>query len=355
VTHRRKGNKLILDYTEERVALTIESYLTYISFPCKRFSIEPFSQSKESKKGADAIVLDSMKLIPFYVQFKLPTAYCSESKAKFISERNELRVNSDPFAFYFKLRKKAKNATELQHNLLFSLNKAKMPAVYVCSHYLDRTSLNDLFHQRKIFYWVLHSLGLPKAILDAKISAGRTSKEISITNTANKRSKLKFSYIPSLPGHIVFPPHEWVSTHDHKYSFSSLGEELCFHSPHSIDTVPISFDQFIKDRVFSTYLNEEDSPRGVITSDQAKSALNDLIRRVGQSLVKENNADEKGVADFSNAFSKWQDWHRKEVNIDEPQQSGYYRGKWAEWLEWGEYLRSVYNVHQFAMMVYPES
>ena len=50
----RHGLRIDANYTEDVVGFALESFLTLLSFPRQRFSIEPFSRGKERWLGADA-------------------------------------------------------------------------------------------------------------------------------------------------------------------------------------------------------------------------------------------------------------------------------------------------------------
>jgi hypothetical protein len=75
---KRNKNSLRLDadYTEDVVGFALESFLTLLSFPRHRFSIEPFSRAKERWLGADARLFSHRitGFRPFYMQFKRPSA-----------------------------------------------------------------------------------------------------------------------------------------------------------------------------------------------------------------------------------------------------------------------------------------
>ena len=87
----RKGLLQVSNFTEDAVAMAIDSFLSIASFPNLRYSVEPFSRSKERWLGADARVLDQITGIkPFYMQFKRPYAYPSSSKSRIILDRKNM-------------------------------------------------------------------------------------------------------------------------------------------------------------------------------------------------------------------------------------------------------------------------
>lgn len=74
--------RLDADFTEDTVGFALESFLSILSFPRLRFSIEPFSRGKERWLGADARLNGHMVgFKPFYMQFKRPSAYPDTSTA----------------------------------------------------------------------------------------------------------------------------------------------------------------------------------------------------------------------------------------------------------------------------------
>lgn len=52
----KKSGSLLLspNYTEDTVGFALESFLSLLSFPRRKFSIEPFSRGRERWLGADA-------------------------------------------------------------------------------------------------------------------------------------------------------------------------------------------------------------------------------------------------------------------------------------------------------------
>lgn len=50
----RQGLRIDANYTEDVVGFALESFITLLTFPRQRFSVEPFSRGKERWLGADA-------------------------------------------------------------------------------------------------------------------------------------------------------------------------------------------------------------------------------------------------------------------------------------------------------------
>lgn len=301
----KQGNKINPNFSEELVGIIIESYLTFISFPFMNFCIEPLSRKDEAKYGADARLIDrrASKIIPFYMQFKRPVGYLSKSTSKIIKDRKFLSLNNDPHALFFELRKKAKNATEYQHNVLFNLNN-KHPAAYVCPLFLKRKKYRNILYRFAVKNWWKCS----RQIISKK------QQDIFIQKTGIKKLIKSIHGVPQIPGHIAFIPHAKVTKHQHKYSFSVNGNDLCFHSPKRIEANLFSFPEFIEH--VANVSNEK-----IITHDNANEKLNELIRNV-------------------------------EPDFQLPERGKIYPEKpFDRWLEWGEYLRKNYNIHQYMMVI----
>jgi hypothetical protein len=148
-----KGLRIDANYTEEVVGFAIESFLTLLSFPRHRFSIEPFSRSKERWLGADARLYGRIRgFRPFYMQFKRPTAYPNSSSAKVITDRKKLGLTTNPNALYFPLRHKQPAHKNFQHNILYRLRERLLKsglgdAAYVCPLFLDRAAYRFNLHR----------------------------------------------------------------------------------------------------------------------------------------------------------------------------------------------------------------
>src|SRR3989338_7440049 len=112
------------NFTEDTVALAIESFLSVLGFPRLHFSIELFSRAKERWLGADGRLHREIKgFRPFYMQFKRPSAYPDGSISKIISQRRASSLSVAPRSLFFKLQDKQKNHHDYQHNVLFKLRR----------------------------------------------------------------------------------------------------------------------------------------------------------------------------------------------------------------------------------------
>ena len=303
---RKKHNQLIPCYSEELVGLIVESYFAMISFPCRYLYLMPFSRREESDIGADARV-NSLKMTPFYLQFKRPEAYLKVSPSQIIKDRNQFSLNCDPHALFFELRQKAKNAKDFQHNLLYELNK-NGDAAYVCPLYLKEAEYRKKVHLFALRNWQRFSNLRPNSF-----------QILEVVNNRKKSLKIKLN----LPGHIVFPPHNRVGKHNHKYSFSIVGDDLCFHSPQRIEENPLTMLEFLT-KVRNEFLAQIDKDDGdrVLTAENAKERLSTLTESLEMNLKFESPRSDG--RDPENPF--------------------------AGWLEWGAFLREKYKIHQYMMI-----
>ncbi|HHE1265327.1 TPA: hypothetical protein ACN35S_004470 [Vibrio parahaemolyticus] len=144
----------------------------------------------------------------------------NRSKLEDIREfRQKHNLNDDP-TLYFPLRKKAKNALDLQHNVLLEYaNQPSSQAFYVAPLLLDKKDYyNTLFDsvnrfQKFPFHYKKYRL--------------------------HRRDWVStVGFVPFLKEHISIIPHERVTTHEHYYSFSGTGSDIGWHSPEIMSESP---------------------------------------------------------------------------------------------------------------------
>lgn len=217
------SDRIDADYTEDVVGFALEAFLAVLTFPRQRFSIEPFSRSKERWLGADARLHSGIKgFRPFYMQFKRPSAYPDFSAARIVKDRKKLKLSVTPRSLYFSLREKQKTHQEFQHNILFRLREKLQgrgvgDAAYVCPLFLDRSAYREMLHLSGLAqhhrHWPFDPWDLEDILLN------------------HSHGTAGFNRIPVIPQHITIPPHATVTSAKHSYSFSEQGRDLCFHSP----------------------------------------------------------------------------------------------------------------------------
>lgn len=306
--------RLDADYTEDMVGFALEAFLTLLSFPCHRFSIEPFSRKKERWLGADARLHGKIHAFrPFYMQFKRPSAYPDHSRASIVTERGKLQLQTKPHTLYFPLRAKNTGQREFQHNILYRLRghlryKGLGDAAYVCPLFLDRSAYRWHIHCSGLLRWLRFWRRAPSDLDDRTLmyDGGRS---------------FRFDRIPILAEHVTIPPHTKVTTSNHRYSFADKGSDLCFHSPELLPDGAAPLTAFL------TSVSDGFLDGGIqIKLEAANTELQDLIR--------ETAGDQ--TAFFPGPF---------ETGGGDPI---------GNWMAWGHYLRTEYEIDQYALVSWKE-
>lgn len=301
------GKRIDADYPEDLVGIAIESFLTQLSFPRQRFSIEPFSRSRERWLGADARIYSEVRgFRPFYMQFKKPAAYPDDSASKIIIDRRKGNLKTSPRALYFPLREKKPAHHDFQHNVLLRLRdrltkRGLGDAAYVCPLFVDRSTyryaLGGAGLRRWFGFWCDDPWDLAEVLLE---DAGRT---------------IRFDRIPLLSEHVTVPPHVSVTTAKHRYSFTETGDELCFHSPESLPDGSTDLASFLS-KVADGFLGEGEK----IAPQSSIEPLNDLIKAI--------YGDGDSLPEFA-------------IDPEDPL---------GAWFAWGDHLRKEYAIEQYAFM-----
>lgn len=294
----KKSGSLLLaaNYTEDNVGFALESFLSLLSFPRRKFSIEPFSRGDERWLGADARLEGRVKSFkPFYMQFKRPFAYPSHSQAKVIKDRLSLKLDAKPHALFFDLHPKKAGHSDFQHNILFRLRRRLLKhgigdAAYVCPLFLDRAAYRSNVHLAGLTMWLRFWRRHPWEMEDL------------LLRTVPGGTVINFSAIPMLREHITIPPHAQVTNASHSYSFTEQGDQVCFHSPTSLPDSQSKLSDFLE-RV----VGNVDRQDGFIYADGASEVLN--------SLLAFSPEDEHLLgADFQvgdgDGISRWQEFGR---------------------------------------------
>lgn len=212
--------RLDADFTEDTVGFAIESFLTLLSFPRLRFSIEPFSRGRERWLGADARLNGHLRgFKPFYMQFKRPSAYPDTSTAVVIKDRSALKLPVSPRTLYFGLREKQKSHNDFQHNILYRLRKRLIArglgdATYVCPLFLDRSAYRFHVHLAGLRLWSQFWRYEPWELKDILISSASGS--------------INFNQISVLREHVSIPPHALVPNASTATALQSKGLTFVF-------------------------------------------------------------------------------------------------------------------------------
>ncbi len=306
------SNRIDADFSEETVGLALETFLSLLSFPRFRMSIEPFSRGKERWLGTDARMRHEIEgFAPFYMQFKRPSAYPDYSRSKIIRDRKSLISHdaASPRALFFGLRDKRNNQPDYQHNVLFRwrqrlVNYSGSDAAYICPLFLERAAYRFHVHLAGIRRWGKFWLQHPWDAGDVLINAGG--------------NRIAFERIPVLAEHVSIPPHALVTSSKHRYSFSEEGHDLCFHSPEELPDGARRFGDWLGD-LSQAALTE----KSLIYTESAGQILTELL-----------TMDDE-------IFPYPVEPTKKEDGI-------------TQWLNFGEHMSKTYAIEQFAFVVWKD-
>ncbi len=303
------GLRIDADYTEDLVGFALESFLAMVSFPRRRFSIEPFARAKERWLGADARLHGEIRgFRPFYMQFKRPTAYPDYSNAGVIKDRKALKLQASPHALYFDLRDKRDHHSNFQHNVLLRLRRRLRDrrlgdAAYVCPLFLERSAYRFHLHWSGLSlwprFWRHHPWELEELLLN---DGGRV---------------IHFDRIPVFAEHITVPPHATVTSAKHRYSFTEAGTELCFHSPEAL-------------------------PDGALNLAAFLAALADGFLDGGEKIQPQRANEELRLLIHAAELTQ-PDGLPATFDIPEDDPIG-------NWFAWGDYLRLQHGIDQYALV-----
>lgn len=210
--------KIPSNLSEKQVESDVSNYFGWISGG-SHFRLLDVN---EQLTGADKKFYDSGFV--FFMQFKVSEGLKPISKIPASSRKNRSALENirefrdshklhDKPTLYFKLRKKAKNAIDFQHNKLIDFaNGPCSQAFYVAPLHLDeKRYYKCLFNSTRRF--LLHPF------YDHKYKIYRDNWVSHV------------GHIPFLKEHVSIIPQDRVSSHEHYYSYSQTGCEIAWHSP----------------------------------------------------------------------------------------------------------------------------
>ena len=305
------GLRIDADFTEETVGIALQIFLTRLSFPRNKFTIESFSRAKERWLGADAR-LDGRRIQgfrTFYMQFKRPSAYPYSSRSKVIEDRKNKELLYKPNTLFFELRNKTDAQWDYQHNVLFRLNqhlnnRGLGRASYVCPLFLDRSAYINQLHwsglSRWARFWEYDPWDLESVLIN------------------HQTGKIQFSHVPTLVEHVSIPPHDRVDDANHRYSFYESGKNLCFHSPTVLPDGVQTLANFLES-ASEGFIEEQN----IVTQENAYKELMELVE--------------------GSNFAKLLMPNQLRFDYDKEDPIG-------SWLVFGDSLRRNYDIHQYAFV-----
>lgn len=253
-----KKYKLHSQLSEEQIADDVSNYLGQISpFFGMRYKLESVD---EQKTGADRL-FNRRGSIPIYMQFKVsqglePRSYNSiinrflnTPLPKIIKFRKDNNLNGNPI-LYFKLRKQANTALDLQHNILEKMhNPPYQYGLYIAPLTLFKDEYEE-WNNAPLWHRIFRHSPF-------------SDKEIDLTDPSV--IKINLSTNPFLRNHISIPPHCTVQNDNHHYSYSNTGNDLAWHGGKVLD----SYDYRLSSQLFriisDDYVSHGDSYRSLIS------------------------------------------------------------------------------------------
>ncbi|MFN8660124.1 MAG: hypothetical protein U0105_27555 [Candidatus Obscuribacterales bacterium] len=255
-------------YPESLIPILLQSHLSIIGFPDRPYRIVPISQNAEGVLGYDAHV--KLQYYTFYMQFKCPDAVRSSSP--YTEQRETAGVSNMPSVLCFSLHRRKKQPHYQQHDAMFKLSNTLANRVaYVCPIFVELAPYQASM-QVGILELLLHYLGLLEVVKSTSVLIHSAAQPIA-GNTAG----VTIRDVPAFKAHISVPPHAQISDSDyHKYSFTSNGHAVCFHSPRA---VPVS------SRPLGSWLQSVvDAALESRTSGVSRSTLAELFPELDEQL-----------------------------------------------------------------------
>lgn len=284
------------DLTERQIEADVAQYLGW----CAEGMPFRLHDVNEQLTGADKLCDVA---VPIYIQFKKSTGLrplsiilplkrrANESALQDIRRFRAKQELPDNPTLFFGLRKRAKGAVDLQHNILLEHNRPPAShAIYVAPLSLDRRAYFDelcdgprfrddpwswqgskIWHGWPIRTWISH-----------------------------------FDRQPFLKGHISIAPHQRVEDHHHHYAYSIGGDSVSWHSPEVLERGPSRLSDFMSLRVRQLLSPGYDLP----SVEQSLGVAMDLLREMDSP--REQILGEGEPLEKLHSYGKWL-WKKEEI------------------------------------------
>ena len=259
--------------TEKQMEADIASFFGWISEDA------PFCllDIDEQLTGADKKYFDSG--FAFFMQFKVShglksvsqvpvSGRANQSKLESVRQfRHEADLEDDP-SLYFKLRSKAKHASDFQHNVLMThANTGHSQAFYVAPLDIDRQNYpNRLFDSVNRYRASPFTYGRRKVYQDKWVSY--------------------IGHVPFLKNHVSIIPHERVDTDNHYYSYSTGGDDIAWHSGEEVSQINTRLSDLLVSEIRHSI-----SERQIIPLNKLERLLRERFAEYGD-IPGENVQDE---------------------------------------------------------------
>ena len=231
--------------SEKQIEADVAGYFGY----CSKSAPFRLLDTDELKTGADKEYNSRKYGCLIYIQFKKSEGLRAVSEIQLSNRKNRCKLEDirefrcrngldDNPTLYFKLRNKAKTASDFQHNILKNHHTPPNSyAIYVAPLILDKNeyynTLFDSCHLRDL---------LDPFTFDQRI--------------INNYGIPLIQHIPFLKNHVSITPHKIVTNSNHYYAYSQTGTDISWHSPSILEYEPRRLSDFIY-KLFSDKRNEE--------------------------------------------------------------------------------------------------
>lgn len=230
--------------SEKQIEADVASYFGW----CSESTPFRLLDTDELKTGADK-EYKSIYGGLIYIQFKKSEGLRAVSEIQLSNRKNRSKLEDirefrydngldDNPTLYFKLRDKAKTASDFQHNILKNHHAPPNAyAIYVAPLILDKNEYyNALFNSCHLY---------DRYLLDPFNWRMIDNYGIQV-----------IQHIPFLKNHVSIIPHEIVTNSNHYYAYSQTGTDISWHSPSILEYEPRRLSDFIY-KLFSDKQNEE--------------------------------------------------------------------------------------------------
>lgn len=230
--------------SEKQIEADVASYFGW----CSKDMPFRLLDTDELKTGADKEYKSIWGGL-IYIQFKKSEGLKSVSEIQLSNRKDRSKLQDirefryqhgldDNPTLYFKLRDKAKTASDFQHNILKKHHKPPYSyAIYVAPLILNKDEYyNALFNSCHLY---------DRYRLDPFNWRMIDNYGIQV-----------IQHIPFLKNHVSIIPHEIVTNSNHYYAYSQTGTDISWHSPSILEYEPRRLSDFIY-KLFSDKQNEE--------------------------------------------------------------------------------------------------
>lgn len=247
--------ELSVDLDEKQIEADVAAYFGYVS-AISNAGPGAFRLIADDEQVTGADKTFTHGVVTYYLQFKKPCALrpvsdteALEPLASNASLKQHIRrfrksenLAQDPHSICFPLHKKAKTASDFQHNILHSYERPPFSR----SFYICPLTIKTIDYVSSMY----------DCIPDTFPFLFREALWLRDGNHVAHVARM----IPFLRGHAAIVPHKRVDSADHYYSFSPHATDVAFHSPERVVDGPARLSDFIASEVLRLVSVQEEWP-----------------------------------------------------------------------------------------------